>query len=113
MRHDDLFLLIEDVFDLVDEAHLFDGVERAGDQALTAVEARVFGDFMLGAETALDGVGRAELAAGVAADAVLLVDVDNPAEFALAKITDVGGTVFPVGVGARQEGMDRDRIFGH
>lgn len=63
--------------------------------------------------TALDGVGRAELAAGVAPDAVFLVDVDDPAQFTLAEVADVGRTLFPVGVGAREEGVDRDRILGH
>ena len=113
LGHDHAVLVGEDVFDFVDEAHLLDRVERAGDQALTAVEARVFNDFVLGAETALDGVDRTELAAGVAPDAVVLVDVDDPTQFALAKIAVEGGAIFPAGVVTREERMDLDRIRGH
>ena len=73
-----MILRVKNAFDLVDEAHLFDGVERAGDEALAAIDARVVDNLVLGAETALNGIGRAEFAAGVAADAVILVDMDDP-----------------------------------
>ena len=112
MRNDDSFGVVEHALDFVDEAHLFDGAERAGDKALTAVEAGVVNDFMLGAEAALDGISRAELAAGVAPDALVLIDVNDAAQFPFSEVAFVGGTTFPVGVGARQEGSDLDRM-GH
>jgi hypothetical protein len=106
-------LVGENLFDLVDKAHLFDGVERAGDQALAAVKAGVFDDVVLGTEAAFNGVDRAELGARVAADAVFLVDVDDAAEFSLSEITLVGGSVLPVGAGAGVERTNLDRIVGH
>ena len=112
MRNDDSFGVVEHALDFVDEAHLFDGAERAGDKALTAVEAGVVNDFMLGAEAALDGISRAELAAGVAPDALVLIDVNDAAQFPFSEVAFIGGTTFPVGVGARQEGSDLDRM-GH
>ena len=64
---------------------------------------------MLGAETALNGIGRAEFAAGVAADAVILVDMDDAAQFTLAKVALEGGTVLAVGIVAWQERTNRGR----
>ena len=113
MADADAALVGELLFNLFNKAHLFDGVKRAGDEALTAVQAGVFADVMLGAEAAVNSVDRAELGTGVATDAAVLVDMDNAAEFALAEITLVSRSVFPVGTGTREEGMNRDRIFGH
>ena len=112
MRDDDAVGVIEHAFDFVNEAHLFDSAERAGNEALAAVDARVVHDFMLGAETALNGVGRAELAAGVATDTLVLIDMDDAAQLPLTEVAFIGGTTFPVGVIARQEGSDLDRM-GH
>lgn len=109
----DTVLRIEDAFNFIHKAHLLDGVKRAGNETLAAVNARVVDDFVFGTETALDGVRRAELAAGIATDAVFLVDVDDPAKLTLAEVADVGGTFFAVSVGARSEGMNRDRFLGH
>ena len=109
LSDDNAVLRVKDAFDLVDEAHLFDGVERAGDEALAAVNARVVNDLVLGAETALNGIGRAEFAAGVATDAVILVDMDDAAQFTLAKVALEGGTVLAVGIVARQERTNRGR----
>ena len=103
MADADAALVGELLFHLFNKAHLFDSVERAGDQALTAIQAGVFTDVVLGAETAVNGVDRAELGARVATDATVLIDMDNAAEFALAEITLVSRSVFPVGTGTREE----------
>jgi len=68
---------------------------------------------VFGAETTLNGICRAELAAGVAPNAVIFVDVNNPAQLTLAQIAFVGATVLTVCVFARPEGVDRHRILEH
>lgn len=113
MSHADAGLVSKSLFNLIDKAHLFNGVERAGDQTLTAVEAGLFVDVMLGTEPAFNGVDGAELGARVATDAVILVDVNDAAEFSLSEITLVGGSVFPVGASAGVERTNLDRIVGH
>lgn len=113
MSNADARLVGENLFNLFDKAHLFNGVKRAGDQTLAAVEAGVFDDVVLGTESAFNGVDRAELGARVATDAVFLVDMDDAAEFSLSKITLVGGSVFPIGAGAGVERTNLDRIVGH
>ena len=44
-----------------------------------------------------------------AADAVILVDMDDAAQFTLAKVALEGGTVLAVGIVARQERTNRGR----
>ena len=112
MRNHNAVWIIKHAFDFVDEAHLFDSAERAGNQTLPAVNAGVIDDFMLGAEASLDGIGRAELTAGVAADALVLIDMNNAAQFPLSEVAFIGGTTFPMGISARQECSDLDRM-GH
>ena len=113
MRHDNVLLVSEHFVDHVDEAHLFDGVERAADQALTAGQAALVVNLVLGAEVALDGVDRADLAAGVAGFALVFVDFDDAAQLTFADVADKIGAIQTEGVGRRLERRDFDGFCTH
>jgi len=113
MGNADTRLVSESLFNLINEAHLFNGFKRACDQALTAIKAGVFNNVMLSTETTTNGVNGAEFRARIATDATVLIDMDDATEFSLSEITLVSGSVFSVGVGAREVRTNRDRIVGH
>ena len=113
MHDNNLRLVGEHGVDFVDERHLFDGVERAGHEALTAAQAALVVDLVLGTESADDGVRRANLAAGVAGFAQILVDFDDAAQFTLADGADKIRAVFAAAVGRRVERLDSDGLSSH
>ena len=113
MGHDDVVLVVEHLFDDVDERHLLNGVERARDQTLAAGEAALVVDLVLGAETAFDGADRANLAAGVAGFAEVFVDFDNASELTLADDAIDIRTLFAAGVSGRREGLDLENFSSH
>ena len=47
----DAVLSVKDAFDFINEAHLLNGIERAGHKALAAIKARIVNDLVFGAET--------------------------------------------------------------
>jgi hypothetical protein len=98
--------------DLVDEAHLFDCIEGASNQALTASDASVFTDGVDHAQTTGNGTYRANLTARIATNAFVLVDLDDATQFATAKIANVFGSVFTASIGCRCKRIDLNR-FGH
>ena len=106
-------LVGEHLVDGVDKAHLFDGVERAADQALAAGDATLIVNLVLGAEMALNGIDRADLAAGVASFAQVFIDFDDAAQLALANVADKIGAVQAEGVSRRIERLDSDGFCTH
>ena len=113
MRHNNERRIGEHLFHFVHEAHLFDGIERAGNEALTAGKALLVIDLVLGTDAAVNGVNRADLAAGVAGFAQILVDLDNTAQFTLAQRTDKIRTIFAAAAGLRGKGLDFDCFSCH
>ena len=113
MGHHNLALVGEHFVDRVHEAHLFDGVERAADQALAAGQAALVVNLVLAAEMTFDGVGWADLAAGVAGFALVFVDFDDAAQLAFADVADKIGAVQTEGVVRRLEGRDFDGFCTH
>ena len=104
--------IVEHLHDFVDEAHLFDRIEGAGDQALTARHASVFTDGVDNTQTTGDGVHRANFAARVATNAVIFVDLDHTAQFTATEVANVFRSVFPMRIGRRGKRIDHNR-FGH
>ena len=103
----------EHLFDFVDEAHLFDRIEGAAHQALAAGEALLIVNLVLGTDAAVDGVHRADLAARVAGFALVLINLDDPAQFAFAQITDKIRAVFAAAAGLRGKRRDFDCLSCH
>ena len=113
MSYHNVALVGEHLVDGVDKAHLFDGVERAADQALAAGDATLIVNLVLGAEMALNGIDRADLAAGVASFAQVFIDFDDAAQLALANVADKIGAVQAEGVSRRIERLDSDGFCTH
>jgi hypothetical protein len=110
--HDKLRGIVKLLHDFVNEAHLFNCIEGASDQALAASQAGIFADRMNNTQAAGDGVNRADLAAGIATDAIVFVDLDHAAQFTATKIANVFRSVFPMRIGRRGKRIDQYR-FGH
>lgn len=113
MSHDNILLVSEHFVDHVHEAHLFNGIERAADQALAARQAALIVNLVFGAEMALNGVDRANFAAGVAGFALVFVDFDDAAQLAFADVADKIGAVQTESVGRRLKRRDFDGFCTH
>ena len=113
MSNNDVVGISQKFFNFVNKAHLFDGFERSGDQALTAGQALLIVNVVLGTQATFDSVNRANLAAGIAPFALVLVDLDNAAQFAFTQIADKIRAVFTARICGRIERRDFDSFSSH
>lgn len=103
VSHHDVALVSEHFVDRVHKAHLFDGIERAADQALTAGHTALIVNLVLGAKMTLNSIDRADLAASIAGFAQVLIDFDDAAQLAFADVADKIGAVQTEGICRRIE----------